>query len=125
MLAVATLLTHWGGSPKWPEPPAFWYSRTAQGVLIALVLALVVQRVLRNVLKVRVKDPAHMHTLYVLTRNAIFVAGIVVVLFIWLDSASNLTVAMGILGAGIAFASQEVIGSFAGYVNIITGNLYR
>ena len=32
---------------------------------------------------------------------------------------------MGILGAGIAFASQEVIGSFAGYVNIVTGNLYH
>jgi small-conductance mechanosensitive channel len=32
---------------------------------------------------------------------------------------------MGILGAGIAFASQETIGSFAGYVSIVTGNLYR
>jgi small-conductance mechanosensitive channel len=93
--------------------------------LIALLLALVVQRVLRNVLKVRVKDLAHMHTLYVLTRNAVFIASVVVVLFIWLDSASNLTVAMGILGAGVAFASQEVIGSFAGYVNVVTGSLYR
>lgn len=32
---------------------------------------------------------------------------------------------MGILGAGIAFASQEVIGSFAGYINILSGGLYR
>jgi small-conductance mechanosensitive channel len=32
---------------------------------------------------------------------------------------------MGILGAGIAFASQEVIGSFAGYLNIVSGSIYR
>jgi small-conductance mechanosensitive channel len=93
--------------------------------LLALILTLVVSRVLRNLLKIRIKDPYHMHTLYVLTRNAVFVAGIVVILFIWLGSGSNFTVAMGILGAGIAFASQEVIGSFAGYVNIVTGNLFR
>jgi len=93
--------------------------------LLALTLTLVVNRVARNLLKVRVKDPAHMHTLYMLIRNSIFFAGSVVVLIIWLGVGSNFTVAMGILGAGIAFASQEVIGSFAGYVNIVTGNLFR
>jgi small-conductance mechanosensitive channel len=33
--------------------------------------------------------------------------------------------AMGIFGAGIAFASQEVIGSFAGYLNIVSSSIYR
>jgi small-conductance mechanosensitive channel len=60
-----------------------------------------------------------------LVRNAVFLFGASVVLLIWLGFGSNFTVAMGILGAGIAFASQETIGSFAGYLNIITGNLYR
>ncbi|MBN1979878.1 MAG: mechanosensitive ion channel [Anaerolineae bacterium] len=90
-----------------------------------LTLILTANRALRNVLKVRVKDPAHLHTLYMLTRNAIYAVCSVVILFIWLGTGSNFTVAMGILGAGIAFASQEVIGSFAGYVNIVTGNLYH
>jgi small-conductance mechanosensitive channel len=93
--------------------------------LLTLILTLIANRVLRNVLKVRVKDPAHLQTLYMLARNAIYVVGGVVILLIWLGAGSNFTVAMGILGAGIAFASQEVIGSFAGYVNIVTGNLYR
>ena len=92
---------------------------------LALVLTLVANRVLRNVLRVRVKDPTHVHTLYMLARNSIFLAGSILILLIWLGVGSNLTVAMGILGAGIAFASQEVIGSFAGYVNIVTGNLFR
>ena len=66
-----------------------------------------------------------MHTLRMLVRNAFFAGASVVVLLIWLGAGSNLTVAMGILGAGIAFASQEVIGSFAGYLNIVSGRIYR
>jgi small-conductance mechanosensitive channel len=93
--------------------------------LLALILTLVASRALRNVLRVRVKDPTRVHTLYMLVRNSVFLAGGIVILLIWLGAGSNFTVAMGILGAGIAFASQEVIGSFAGYVNIVTGNLFR
>jgi small-conductance mechanosensitive channel len=60
-----------------------------------------------------------------LVRNAVFLVGASVILLIWLGFGSNFTVAMGILGAGIAFASQETIGSFAGYLSIVTGNLYH
>ena len=93
--------------------------------LLALILTVVTHRILRNVLKARVKDPAQMRTLNMLVRNSVFLVGSVVILLIWLGFGSNFTVAMGILGAGIAFASQEVIGSFAGYVNIVTSNLFR
>jgi small-conductance mechanosensitive channel len=93
--------------------------------LLILVITLVVHQGLRNLLQRRVSDPAHAHTLSMLIRNTLYVASGIVILLIWLGSGSNLTVAMGILGAGIAFASQEVIGSFTGYVNIVTGNLYR
>jgi small-conductance mechanosensitive channel len=93
--------------------------------LLVLLLTLITSRVARDLLRVRVKDPAHMHTLYMLVRNSVFLAGSIVVLLIWLGLGSNFTVAMGILGAGIAFASQEAIGSFAGYLNIVTGNLYH
>jgi small-conductance mechanosensitive channel len=93
--------------------------------LLTVVLTLAVHRGLRNLLKKRVSEPAHIHTLYMLTRNTVFAVGAIVILFIWLGSGSDFTVAMGILGAGLAFASQEVIGSFAGYVSIVTGNLYH
>ena len=93
--------------------------------LVVIVLIWIVYRIARGVLQARIKDKTHMHTLRMLVRNAFLLAGAVVVLIIWLGVGSNLTVAMGILGAGIAFASQEVIGSFAGYLNIVTGSLYR
>ena len=93
--------------------------------LLVLLLTFIAHRSLRNLLKVQVKDPTHMHTLYMLARNAVLIVSSIFLLFIWLGSGSNFTVAMGILGAGIAFASQEVIGSFAGYMNIVTGNLFQ
>ena len=40
---------------------------------------------------------------------------------IWIQRLGDLSVALGILGAGIAFARQEVIGSIAGWTTIITG----
>jgi len=93
--------------------------------LITVILTAVANRVAVNMLRVRVKDPAHLHTLHMLVRNTIVLAGCIIILFIWLGVGSNFTVAMGILGAGIAFASQEVIGSFAGYLNIVTGSMFR
>jgi small-conductance mechanosensitive channel len=93
--------------------------------LVFLALTLAASRVLRNLLGARFRDTPHAHTVFMLARNAMFLAGASIILLIWLGFGSNFAVAMGILGAGIAFASQETIGSFAGYLNIVTGNLYR
>lgn len=93
--------------------------------LLAILLTFVANRILRNLLRLRFKDTPHAHTVFMLVRNGVFLAGAAVVLLIWVGVSSNFTVAIGIWGAGIAFASQETIGSFAGYLTIITGNLYR
>jgi small-conductance mechanosensitive channel len=93
--------------------------------LVVILLTLGSTRLLRKLVRKRVKDQAHAHALLMLGRNGLIVVGTIIVLAIWLGSGANLTVAMGILGAGIAFASQEVIGSFAGYVNILSGGLYQ
>lgn len=43
-----------------------------------------------------------------------------VILFVFNDKISNLGVALGMVGAGIAFALQEVIMSIAGWINIVS-----
>jgi hypothetical protein len=110
-----------------PQIPATYLNVIQKVIssLAVLLFTLGTNRVTSELLQARVKDPYHMHTLRMLVRNTVFTIGSVVVLSIWLGFGSSFTVAMGILGAGIAFASQEVIGSFAGYLNIITGNLFR
>jgi small-conductance mechanosensitive channel len=110
--------------PQLPENYATIIAKLIFSLLV-LVLTLVVNRLLRRLLRVRIEDPAHVRTLYMLARNAIFLIGGVVILLIWLGLGSNFTVAMGLLGAGIAFASQEIIGSLTGYLNIVVGNLFR
>ena len=104
------------------------YARLIEKTILTLVvlgLTLVIHRVAGRLLRRQVGDIAHGHTLRMLIRNSVFSLGSVAVLLIWLGVGSNFAVVMGVLGAGIAFASQEVIGSFAGYLNIITGSQFR
>ena len=93
--------------------------------LVVLLLTFGINRIASRSLQASVKVSTHVHTLRMLVRNTVFIVGGIVILAIWLGFGGNFTVAMGILGAGIAFASQEVIGSFAGYVNIVTGSLFH
>jgi len=61
----------------------------------------------------------------VAVRNVLAVVGFVVIALIWLPSGNNLLTALGILGAGLAIASQEMIGSLIAGLNIWVGNIYR
>jgi small-conductance mechanosensitive channel len=110
-----------------PDMPAEYLTTLAKAAFSLLVAGLTIAstRLMRNIVRRRVKDPGHAHALLMLGRNGLIILGTIIILAIWLGAGSNFTVAMGILGAGIAFASQEVIGSFAGYVNILSGGLYR
>ncbi|MCF8267456.1 MAG: mechanosensitive ion channel family protein, partial [Ignavibacteriales bacterium] len=44
---------------------------------------------------------------------------------VYSDKLGGLTVALGVAGAGIAFALQEVIVSFAGWLTIMFGGFYK
>ena len=44
---------------------------------------------------------------------------------VYSDKLGGLTVAFGVAGAGIAFALQEVIASFAGWLAIMFGSFYK
>jgi len=50
---------------------------------------------------------------------------IVLLTVVFSDKLGGLTVALGVAGAGIAFALQEVIGSFAGWLAIMFGGFYK
>jgi small-conductance mechanosensitive channel len=93
--------------------------------VVIILLTLIANNLLRNVLRTRFKDSSQIHTLRMLLRNAVYGIGSILLLTVWLGVGANFTMAMGILGAGIAFASQELIGSFTGFLNIVTSNLYR
>ena len=94
--------------------------------LILSALILVVQAVLRHItLRYANKrislDSPHLYTV----RKTISLVTTIITLFlllgIWIQRLGDLSVALGILGAGLAFALQEVIGSIAGWTTIVAG----
>lgn len=50
---------------------------------------------------------------------------ILLITIVYSDKLGGLTVALGVAGAGIAFALQEVIASFAGWLAIMFGGFYK
>ncbi len=50
---------------------------------------------------------------------------IVLITIVFSDKLGSFTVALGVAGAGIAFALQEVIASFAGWLAIMFGGFYK
>lgn len=50
---------------------------------------------------------------------------VVFVTIVYSDKLGGVTVALGVAGAGIAFALQEVIASFAGWLAILFGDFYK
>ncbi|MEO7263656.1 MAG: mechanosensitive ion channel domain-containing protein [Ferruginibacter sp.] len=50
---------------------------------------------------------------------------IILITIVFSDKLAGLTVALGVAGAGIAFALQEVIASFAGWLAIMFGGFYK
>ncbi len=54
-----------------------------------------------------------------------FILTVLLITIVYSDKLGGLTVALGVAGAGIAFALQEVIVSFAGWLAIIFGSFFK
>ncbi len=93
--------------------------------LAVVVVAFIANRIFRNATKGKVKDANQRQSVRVLVRNALGITGLLIIALIWLPTGTNLATAMGILGAGVAVASQELIGSLGAGLNIMFGNIYR
>ncbi|MGB6423039.1 MAG: mechanosensitive ion channel domain-containing protein, partial [Anaerolineales bacterium] len=93
--------------------------------LAVVVVTLIVYRTIRDAIKRRIKDATRLQSMRVAVRNVLAVASFLIITLIWLPTGNNLAIALGIVGAGLAIASQELIGSLAAGVNIWVGNIYR
>ena len=93
--------------------------------LVVVVITLIIYRAIRNTIKRKVEDPTRLQSLRVAVRNVLAVAGFLIVVVIWLPRGNTLLPSLGIVGAGLAIASQELIGSLAAGLNIWVGNIYR
>jgi small-conductance mechanosensitive channel len=99
-------------------------------LLVTLVffgLLYLISKALRAVAHTHYSREAHRFTFW--TRQGIslvtFVLGALGFVSIWFDNPARLATGVGLVGAGLAFALQKVITSFAGYFVILRGKTFN
>jgi len=92
---------------------------------VVIGAAVVLYMALSLLLKWRIKDPLNRYHGRKITRYILGIITIIVVGLVWRAFAGRIGLVLGLLAAGLAFALQEVIGAIAGWLNIMTGGIYR
>ncbi len=94
-------------------------------VLVGIfIIWVVIKTVQRNILS-KIKDNDNRYRAKKFGGFIGFLLTILLITIVYSDRLGGLTVAFGVAGAGIAFALQEVIASFAGWLAIMFGGFYK
>ena len=105
-----------------------WFYDPTVGKIVAVVFGIAIittlTRVTRRILSSRIENNDTSYRLRKFINAAGAFLSIILVTLVFSNKLGNLTVAFGVAGAGIAFALQEVIASFAGWVAVSFGNFY-
>jgi small-conductance mechanosensitive channel len=105
-----TLLVYWN------EPLV----RRAITLIIGFSIVLIIRLFIKRALNRSIKSTDSKYKARKALNFSVYLLMILMVIIVYNDKINNLGVALGMVGAGIAFALQEVIMSIAGWLNIIT-----
>lgn len=95
------------------------------GTILGILIIQGVSRLLKHSFGSRIRDIGARYQVRKFITFASYLGVIVFITLVFSDQLSSLTVALGVAGAGIAFALQEVIASIAGWFAISFANFYR
>jgi small-conductance mechanosensitive channel len=114
---------------SWAERLPDWLSEPAlvrwSEAIVGLIFIWFVFGALRGALTKRIQaSETRYRTRKIVTLLGYFVV-VVYIAGLFSESLGQLTVLFGIVGAGVAFALQEVIASFAGWIAISFGQFYK
>ena len=91
------------------------------GVLIIWVIIKFIQRSLFS----KIRDNDNKYRAKKFSTFVGYFLTIILITIVFSDKLGGFTIALGVAGAGIAFALQEVISSFAGWLTVIFGGFYK
>lgn len=91
-------------------------------ITVAIVVILLILYYAKRTISKHVDDNSKKYRARKVSNIFAYLLIIIAVLFTYSDKLGNIGVAVGLAGAGIAFALQEVITSFAGWLSIIFTN---
>jgi len=89
-----------------------------------IIIWLIIKAIQQNLLS-KIKDNENRYRAKKFGSFIGYFLTIVLFTVVFSDKLGGLTVALGVAGAGIAFALQEVIASFAGWLAIMFGGFYK
>lgn len=92
--------------------------------LVVLLLALLVMRGVRRLVRDRIQEPALRYRAVKMVGRIGWVFMALVLLAIFSDRLRGVALSLGVVGAGVAFALQEVIASVAGRIAILFGRFF-
>ncbi len=94
-------------------------------VIVGLIIIWFIVRLIQRRLISRISDNNNSYKAKKLSSFVGFLITVLLISIVFSDQLGGLTVAFGVAGAGIAFALQEVIVSFAGWIAIIFGKYFH
>lgn len=101
---------------EWLQSQTFEH---AIAIAIGVTIIFIANQLIRKVLSRNIKDNSSKYKARKAVNMIAYVLVVFVVLLVYSDKLGNIGVALGVAGAGVAFALQEVIVSLAGWLNIM------
>ena len=94
-------------------------------VVIGIIILVVISKFIKRILKKRVSESDSRYKANKIVSFISYVFAVLLISIVFSDKLGGLTVALGVAGAGIAFALQEVIASVAGWIAIAFAGFYK
>lgn len=94
-------------------------------VILGIIVLAVISKFVKKVLKRRVHESDSRYRANKVVTFISYILAVLLISVIFSDKLGGLTVALGVAGAGIAFALQEVIASVAGWLAIAFAGFYK
>lgn len=94
-------------------------------VIVGLIIIWVIVKIIQKNIFSRIKDKDNRYKARKIGSFLGYVISVLLITIVYSQKLGGLTVAFGVAGAGIAFALQEVIASFAGWLAIMFGSFYK
>ncbi len=93
--------------------------------LALVAVAIVVTPIAARLVASRFSDPSSRYYARKFARYSVAALMLIVLAVVWKAFAGRLGVVFGLAAAGLAFAMQELIGALAGWLNIMSGGIFR
>lgn len=94
-------------------------------VLVGIAIIWTINKWLQRSIFSKVKDNSNRYRAKKFGGFISYFLILILITIVYSNKLGNLTVALGVAGAGVAFALQEVIASFAGWLAIMFGGFYK